>query len=124
MNKPKVAAMIEGPTPTMVKGLQNSNALSTFIGASFVASALLPPHSHPPVGGPKHLKWNQAATKAFIKLKETFTTASIFRHPDLPTTFIVEVHASESEVAAVLSECVGEKPKLYPMAFLKKYIYI
>ncbi|KAL0186573.1 hypothetical protein M9458_018243, partial [Cirrhinus mrigala] len=50
----------------------------------------------------KH-KWNDEATHAFTNLKNSFTTASILKHPDPNLPFVVEVDASDS-IGAVLSQ--------------------
>ncbi|KAK3552679.1 hypothetical protein QTP86_020834 [Hemibagrus guttatus] len=45
-------------------------------------------------GQPKRLKWNEEAQRAFVRLKASFTTVPILRHPDPKRPFIMEVDAS------------------------------
>ncbi len=67
--------------------------------------------------GSQRLTWSLAAYQAFQSLKERFTTAPILHHPDPEREFIVEVDASSTGIGAVLSQCQGSPPKLYPCAF-------
>lgn len=57
--------------------------------------------------GLSKLKWNPLSHQALKKLKEAFTTAPIFNHPDLSKLFIVEVDSSEMRVRAVFSQRLG-----------------
>ncbi|KAK3563745.1 hypothetical protein QTP86_034464 [Hemibagrus guttatus] len=51
----------------------------------------------------QELMWTEQARNAFTKLKLSFTTAPILRHPDPELPFVVEVDASSSGIGAILS---------------------
>lgn len=70
--------------------------------------------------GPKHLEWYTAGDEAFKKLKITFTTAPIFKHPVPSMSFIPEVDTVESGVRVVLSLRSREKLKLHLKARYSK----
>ncbi len=70
--------------------------------------------------GNQRLTWSPAAHQAFRTLKERFTTAPILHHPDPEQEFIVEVDTSSTGIGAVLSQCRGDQPKLYPCAFFSR----
>lgn len=121
MDKVKVAAVMDWPTPRTVKNLQHflhfANFCQRFIpGFRFIVNSLTALIKK----GPKHLSWNPATDKAFAKLKTTFTTAPIFKHPDTSEPFMVKVHASESGVGEVFSQHFGEKSKLHPVAIVSR----
>ncbi len=50
------------------------------------------------------LVWTEADTSAFNRLKCSFTSATIIKHPDPKFPFIVEVDASDCGIGAVLSQ--------------------
>lgn len=50
----------------------------------------------------------EAAENAFSCLKEAFTSAPIFKHPNQEEPFTVEADASESGVGAKLSQRLKE----------------
>lgn len=54
------------------------------------------------------------------KLKSSFTTALILKHPDPDLPFIVEVDASDCGIGAVLSQCHGSLDKLHSCAFFSR----
>ncbi|KAK3532357.1 hypothetical protein QTP86_016651 [Hemibagrus guttatus] len=80
----KVKAMEDWPEPTTIRELQR------FLG---VKSQL--PH------------WTTQAQNAFDKLKASFNTALILKHPDPSRPFIVEVDDSSCGIGAVLSQRNG-----------------
>ncbi|XP_060798244.1 uncharacterized protein LOC132900249 [Neoarius graeffei] len=121
MAQDKVSAVTTWPTPTTVKELQQflgfANFYRHFIQSfSTFASPLMALLKK----GPKHLQWNPVAETAFAQLKSAFTSAPIFKHPDLMKPFIMEVDTSESWVGAVLLQRFGEKAKLQPVTFFSR----
>lgn len=67
-------------------------------------------------GGTMKLACNSESEEAFLKFKVAFTTASVLKHPNPGTNFIVEVDGSDTGVRAVLSQKSGEKMKMHPIA--------
>ncbi|KAK3507987.1 hypothetical protein QTP70_009351 [Hemibagrus guttatus] len=121
MDKKKVTAVRDWPTPTTVKELQRflgfANFYRRFInGYSSVTSPLTDLLRNKP----KALIWTPAATHAFQTLKQAFTTAPLLVHPDPELPFIVEVDASTTGVGAVLSQQQGNPRKLHPCAFFSR----
>lgn len=62
--------------------------------------------------------------EAFSKLKKSFTTAPILRHPDPDLPFVVEVNASSCGIGAVLSQRHGNPGKLHPCAFYSRKLTV
>ncbi|KAK3521444.1 hypothetical protein QTP70_004972 [Hemibagrus guttatus] len=61
------------------------------------------------------------ARQAFARLKQSFTTAPILRHPDPDLPFVVELDTfSSCGVGAVLSQRYGTPSKLHPCAFYSR----
>ncbi|KAK1797764.1 hypothetical protein P4O66_008117 [Electrophorus voltai] len=72
-------------------------------------------------GKTKQLRWGEAADRAFVDLKTSFSTSPVLQQPDPEKTFIVEVDISDVGVGSVLPEARGEEGKLGPIAyFLRK----
>ena len=96
MDDKKVDAVLNWPTPSSVKELQQFLGFANFYrrfnrGFGSIAApitALLK-------GNPKHFQWTEQAEKAFQALKELFSTAPILKHPDPSKPFVAEVDASE-----------------------------
>jgi len=63
--------------------------------------------------GTSCLPWSEEATRAF-------TSAPFLHHPDPESPFVVEVDASSTGLGAVLSQCQGSPPKLYPCAYYSR----
>ncbi|KAK3511449.1 hypothetical protein QTP70_008894 [Hemibagrus guttatus] len=121
MDQCKIQAVTSWPEPGSFKELQRFLGFANFyrrfiqnysIEASPLISLLR--------GKPKKLAWPETARKAFEKLKNCFTTASILCHPDPDTLFVVVVDASSSGIRAVLSQCQGNMGKLHPCAFYSR----
>lgn len=71
-------------------------------------------------GKPKKLTRTDQAKDAFTKLKQSFTTAPILRHPDHNLPYIVEVDASNCGIGTVLSQCQWESGKLHPCEYFSR----
>ncbi len=71
-------------------------------------------------GKPSKLRWSNEATAAFTKLKSSFTSAPILKHPDPNLPFVLEVDASDCGIGGVLSQRHGQPAKLYPCAFFSR----
>ncbi len=121
MDQGKVRAVMEWPTPSVVKELQRFLGFSNFY-RRFIKnfSLLTAPLTTLLRGKPKSLAWNPNAHEAFEALKSAFSTASILRHPNPHVPFVVEADASTTGVGAVLSQHFGEPPTLQPCAYYSK----
>ncbi len=121
MDQGKVTAIREWPLPSTVKELQRFLGFANFY-RRFIKnySLLTAPLTSLLRGKPKLLSWDSKGHEAVQKLKKTFSTAPILRHPDPQGTFVVEVDASTTGVGAVLSQQSGEPPSLHPCAYFSK----
>jgi hypothetical protein len=119
MDKKKVAAIVEWPTPTNVTEVQSflgfANFYRRFIkGYSMIVGPLttLTKKDHP-------FEWTDAAEKAFQKLKNAFTSEPILRTFDPERPIILETDASDYAIGACLSQ-PDEDKKLHPIAFYSR----
>ncbi|KAL0146463.1 hypothetical protein M9458_058231 [Cirrhinus mrigala] len=121
MDTAKVQAVTEWPQPTTIKELQRFLGFANFY-RRFIRnySTVASPLTSLLKGKPNKLKWTEEANRAFISLKERFTSAPILRHPDPNLPFIIEVDASDCGIGAVLSQRHGQPGKLHPCAFFSR----
>ncbi|KAL0195822.1 hypothetical protein M9458_009394, partial [Cirrhinus mrigala] len=103
MDSSKIQAVTEWPQPTTVKELQRFLGFAKFY-RRFIRnySMVAAPLTSLLKGKPSKLAWTEAASQAFVSLKERFTSAPILKHPDPNLPFIVEVDASDCGIGAVL----------------------
>ncbi|KAK3556977.1 hypothetical protein QTP70_022326 [Hemibagrus guttatus] len=121
MDKKKVTAVRDWPTPTSVKELQRFLGFANFYRRFIKGySSVTSPLTNLLCNKPKALTWTPVAMRAFQTLKQAFTTAPLLVHPDLELPFIVEVDASTTGVGAVLSQQQGNPRKLHPCAFFSQ----
>ncbi|KAK3548098.1 hypothetical protein QTP70_004725 [Hemibagrus guttatus] len=118
MDLTKLRAVTEWPNPTTIKDLQRFLGFANFY-RRFIQnySSVAGPLTSLLRGKPRRLCWSDQAQVAFVKLKDSFTTAPILHHPDPDLPFVVEVDASSSGIGAVLSQRHGVPSKLHPCAF-------
>ncbi len=118
MDDKKVRNVVNWPQPATLKELQRFLGFDNFY-RRFIRnfSMIAAPLTSMTKKGSQRLTWSLAAHQAFQSLKERFTTVPILHHPDPEREFIVEVDASSTGIGAVLSQCQGSPPKLYPCAF-------
>jgi hypothetical protein len=60
--------------------------------------------------------WTPKAYKAFIRLKEAFTSTPILAHVDPTKPFTIEANAFNIALVSILSH-LGEDRELHPVAF-------
>ncbi|KAK3510407.1 hypothetical protein QTP70_005899 [Hemibagrus guttatus] len=121
MDLTKVHAVTEWPNPTMIKELQQFLWFVNFYRC-FIQnySSVAGPLTSLLRGKPRRLSWSDQAQAAFVKLKDSFITATILRHPDPDIPFVVEVDASSSGIGAMLFQQHGVPGKLHPCAFFSR----
>ncbi|KAK3544141.1 hypothetical protein QTP86_002970 [Hemibagrus guttatus] len=109
MDLTKVHVVTEWPNPTTIKELQRflgfANFYRRFIRTYSSVAGLLTSLLR---GKPRRLSWSDQAQAAFVKLKDSFITATILRHPDPDLPFVVEVDASSSGIWAMLKLMAAE----------------
>lgn len=121
MDTSKIQAVTEWPQPSTVKELQRFLGFANFY-RRFIRnySMIASPLTSLLKGKPSKLKWTNKATSAFTKLKSSFTSAPILKHPDPNLPFVVEVDALDCGIGAVLSQRHGQPAKLYPCAYFSR----
>lgn len=117
MDPQKVQAILDWPTPSDKKGVQRFVGFANFY-RRFIRnfSSIISPITQVTRLHVRFL-WSSEAQSAFEKLKSLFTSAPILRHPDPALPYILEVDASEVATGAVLSQRLGPKSLLHPVAF-------
>ncbi len=121
MDTSKIQAVTECPQPSTIKEIQRFIGFANFYRC-FIRnySMIASPLTSLLKGKPSKLKWMNEATSAFTKLKSSFTSAAILKHPDPNLPFVVEVDASDCGIGAVLSQRHGQLAKLYPCAYFSR----
>ncbi len=121
MDNSKIHAVTEWPQPSTIKELQRFLGFANFY-RRFIRnySMIASPLTSLLKGKPSKLRWSNEATAAFTKLKSSFTSAPILKHPDPNLPFVLEVDASDCGIGGVLSQRHGQPAKLYPCAFFSR----
>ncbi|KAL0181744.1 hypothetical protein M9458_024150, partial [Cirrhinus mrigala] len=121
MDDSKVRAVTEWPRPKTIKELQRFLGFANFY-CRFIHnySLIAAPLTSLLKGKPAKLKWNQEAVNSFERLKTSFTSAQVLKHPDPELPFVVEVDALDCGIGAVLSQRHGNPGKLHPCAFFSR----
>lgn len=116
----KIRALMEWPTPTTRKQLQQflgfANFYRRFIKGFSSVVAPLTRLTSPKVP----FLWSPEAEQAVGVLKELFSISPVLIHPKTSLQFIVEVDVSDLDVGAVLSQRSPTNQRLHPCAFFSK----
>ncbi|XP_061520053.1 solute carrier family 22 member 18 isoform X2 [Phycodurus eques] len=107
--QPEIQAVVDWPIPSTRKELQRFLGFANFYRRFIFdnSKVAIPLTSLTSTSSP-------AASQAFERLKELFTSAPILRHSDPSLQFIVEVDASDMGAGAVLSQRDPVSQKLHP----------
>uniref|UniRef100_A0A8C5M421 Gypsy retrotransposon integrase-like protein 1 n=1 Tax=Leptobrachium leishanense TaxID=445787 RepID=A0A8C5M421_9ANUR len=120
MDPEKVAAIHSWPTPTNKKEVQRFLGFSNFY-RKFIRnfSHIVQPLTRLTKNHEK-FRWAEDTQKAFLKLKDLFTSAPILEQPDPNHPYFLEVDASENATGAILSQRNLTSGNLHPIAFYSK----
>ena len=120
MDTRKVDAVMKWPVPTSVKEVQSFLGFANFYRRfiSHFSEVVAPITSL--LKKNKPFQWSLEAGKAFILLKERFTSAPILSHPDPDQPFFVEADASQIAVGGILSQRDPATGHLHPVAYFSK----
>ncbi|KAF8751595.1 hypothetical protein RHS01_08617, partial [Rhizoctonia solani] len=119
LDKLKIQAVQEWPTPTKVKEVQLFLGFANFL-CWFVAN-----FSH--IARPLHnlvkkdttWKWNTKEQEAFQRLKDAITNALVLCHTDPTKPYFLETDASGAALGSILSQR-QEDGRLHPLGFLSE----
>uniref|UniRef100_A0A8C5PCP2 ribonuclease H n=1 Tax=Leptobrachium leishanense TaxID=445787 RepID=A0A8C5PCP2_9ANUR len=120
MDKAKIKAILDWPTPRDKKMVQQFMGFANFY-RRFIRSFS---HLTAPITSltKKDVRfcWTEEAQRAFNKLKESFTQAPILKQPDINLPYSLETDASDIALGAILSQKSGIKNLLHPVAFYSR----
>eukprot|EP00833_Pecoramyces_ruminatium_P005315 jgi/Orpsp1_1/1179347/evm.model.c7180000068960.2 len=112
----KIKAILDWLVPTTVKEVQSFISLYNYYRIFIKDFAKIARPLHKLTRKNVSFNWGSDQQKAFDKLKELFTSASIFRNPDSNKHFVVETDASNFAVDAILSQEFDDQ--LHPIAYI------
>jgi hypothetical protein len=114
-----VAAIVEFPPPTEVKGLQRFLGLINFYRRFLPGIALkLRPLTDALQGSPKTLLWSPDMELSFLTAKQALVAAVPLQHPDPAARISLAVDASASHVGGVMQQWVAGH--WAPLAFFSR----
>ncbi|QRW16920.1 Retrotransposable element Tf2 protein [Rhizoctonia solani] len=121
LDKLKIQAVQEWPTPTKVKEVQSflgfANSLCCFV-ANFSHMAWL---LHNLVKKDTPWKWLEKEQGAFESIKEAITNAPVLAHADPSKPYFLETNALGVALGSILSQC-QEDSRLHPLGFLSELL--
>jgi hypothetical protein len=122
MLKDKTEAIQDWQTPQSVRDVQSFLGFANFYRRFiFGFSKICRPLTESTKGDTKDWRWTPEMEKAFVNLKECFTTAPILTHFNPKCQCIVETDASDFALGAVLSQ-KEDDDMLHPIAYhLRKF---
>ena len=122
----KVAPVSEWAIPTSIKQLRAFLGLSGYY-RRFIQSYASIAHPHTDLLKKDGFQWSEAATEAFVKLKEALVLTPILALPDFSKKFILETDASGIRMGAVLlqdNRPIAFFSKKLPHQLLKASAYV
>jgi len=121
MEKEKVKEVTNWPMPQCVKDVQKFLGLANYYWRFIKDFAKIAKPLHQLVRKNEKWRWEEEQEKAFIKLKEIFTTEPVLAAPDLDKEMRVEADASDYAMGGVLS-VKGKDGRWRPVAFISKLL--
>lgn len=114
-----VRAVVEYPTPTMPRHIQQFLGLAAYYRRFIKNFAAIAAPLHARLKKDTPWEWTPECDAAFLQIKEKLTTAPILAHPNYEKEFIVYTDASTVGIGAVLSQ-MGEDGKEHPIVYLSR----
>lgn len=115
-NPDRVSAIINYERPTSLRALRRFLGMSNYY-RRFIPrfSEISAPLTNLLRKNPKTIVWNTTAEKAFLELKENLIAAPVLANPNFQLPFQVQTDASDSAIAAILTQQheSGEKVVAY-----------
>jgi hypothetical protein len=117
MAEDKTIAIQEWQTPKSLRDVQSFLGFANFYRRFILGfSKICRPLTESTKGDKKDWEWTPDMEKAFVDLKERFTTAPILTHYNPERQCIVETDASDFALRAVISQKSSDD-KLHPIAY-------
>jgi hypothetical protein len=119
IEKEKIRAVAEWPTPTTVKQLQSFSGFANFL-RRWVNNFSTPAKPLTTLAR-KDVKWSwgEEEGKAFNSIKKAITSAPVLIQPNPDEPYYLETDASGVALGAILSQ-KGEDGRMHPIAFLSE----
>ncbi|QRW15537.1 Retrotransposable element Tf2 protein [Rhizoctonia solani] len=119
LDKLKIQAVQEWPTPTKVKEAQSFLGFANFL-QQFVANfSHMAQPLHNLVKKDMPWKWDAREQEAFQGLKDAITNAPVLRHADPTKPYFLETDTSGAALGSILSQRQEDR-RLHPLGFLSE----
>jgi hypothetical protein len=119
MQKDKVKAILDWPTPKSVKDVQRFMGLANYYRRFIKDFAKTARPLHDLVRKDKEWQWTSKEQQTFNELKDKFTSVPLLVPPDMTLRFRIESDASDYATGAVLSQYCQDG-NIRPVTFLSK----
>ncbi|KAF8751804.1 hypothetical protein RHS01_08350 [Rhizoctonia solani] len=119
LDKLKIQAVQEWPTPTKVKEVQSFWAFANFLRRFVANFSHMARPLHNLVKKDTPWKWSTREQEAFLGLKEAITNAPVLCHADPAKPYFLETDASRAALGSILSQR-QEDGRLHPLGFLSE----
>ncbi|KAF8688056.1 hypothetical protein RHS03_09828, partial [Rhizoctonia solani] len=117
LDKLKIQAVQEWPTPTKVKEVQSFLGFANFLWRFVANFSHMARPLHNLVKKDTPWKWDTKEQEAFQGLKDAITNAPVLCHADPTKPYFLETDASGAALGSILSQC-QEDSCLHPLGFL------
>ncbi|KAF8761512.1 hypothetical protein RHS01_00267 [Rhizoctonia solani] len=119
LDKLKIQAVQEWPTPTKVKEVQSFLGFANFLRRFVANFSHMARPLHNLVRKDTPWQWSVKEQEAFQGLKDAITNAPVLRHADPTKPYFLETDASGAALGAILSQR-QEDGRLHPLGFLSE----
>ncbi|KAF8750362.1 hypothetical protein RHS01_09486 [Rhizoctonia solani] len=119
LDKLKIQAVQEWPTPVKVKEVQSFLGFANFLRCFVANFSHMARPLHNLVKKDTPWKWDTKEQEAFQGLKDTITNAPVLRHANPTKPYFLETDASGAALGSILSQR-QEDGRLHPLGFLSK----
>lgn len=119
MDENKVKSILSWPVPKNVKELQSFLGFSNFYRRFILGFSSITRPLHDLTKKGSTFVWSSSCQSAFQTLKSSFTTAPVLIHYDHNRKSIVESDASDTSIAAILSQ-FDDLNQLHPVAYFSR----
>ncbi|KAF8755093.1 hypothetical protein RHS01_05367 [Rhizoctonia solani] len=119
LDKLKIQAVQEWPTPTKVKEVQSFLGFANFLRRFVANFSHMARPLHNLVKKDTLWKWGTKEQEAFQGLKDAITNALVLCHADPSKPYFLETDASGAALGSILSQWQGDG-RLHPLGFLSE----